>query len=214
MTKFPSSKSNFFKISGLIGGVMFMLFGVTFVYSHGTTPQNRMLPIFGVNQVIVLTIIASVFYICLGITLASLKKFVMETGKLGRYCYGIVLFSYITLLISLILQNIVVDPHTEWDSPISITGWIMQNLSWLSFTVGMVILGILFYKSGTFRHIALLNLLFGVLAILTFLGDLIIYSFSSGSVIWDIIHAAIYFPFGVVWILLAVQISENDPSHF
>lgn len=51
MGKFRSWESKFFKICGIMGGLLFILFGIAFVYSHGTTPQNRMLRIFGFDQV-------------------------------------------------------------------------------------------------------------------------------------------------------------------
>lgn len=203
-----SFASNFYKISGILGGILFILFGVVFTYSHGTTPQNRMLPIFGFDQAVILTMIAFLFYLCLGITLISFKKYVLKTGKLGCFSYRMVLMSIFLLLVSLIMQNIMVDPHTEWNSPVAITGWLLQNISWLLFTVDMVILGIKLYKNGYSRQISLYTLLLGCLATLTFLGDFMIYRFSSGNVFWDIIHASIYLPLGFVWILLVYQISK------
>ncbi|MCM3767042.1 hypothetical protein [Neobacillus niacini] len=86
-----------------------------------------------------LTALTILLYACLGTTLVSFHKYAMKTSKLGRFSYRIVQLSYLTLLVSIVLQNIVVDPHTEWDSPVSIIGWILQNISWLLFTIAMVI---------------------------------------------------------------------------
>lgn len=204
MTK--SYMSNFYKVSGIFGGILFFLFGVVFAYSHGTTPQNRMLPIFGMDQAAVLTTIALLFYICLGITLISLKKCVLKKGKPGWYSYQTVLLSNILLIVSLIMQNMMVDPLTEWNTPIAIIGWLLQNLAWFLFTVGMIILGIQLFKNGSSRTISLFTVLLGFLATLTILGDLMIYSFSTGSFTWDIIQAMKYLPFSIIWILIVIHI--------
>ncbi|WP_442600054.1 hypothetical protein [Neobacillus sp. D3-1R] len=206
MTK--SYLSNFYKFTGILGGILFFLFGVIFAYSHGTTPQNRMLPIFGLDQAVVLTAIAFLFYICLGITLISLNKYVLKNEKIDRFSHKIVLVSIVFLLVSLIMQNVLVDPHTEWNTPIAIIGWLLQNLSWFLFTVGMVILGIKLYRNGSFRLISLLTILLGLLAALTILGDLMIYRFSNGSITWDLIQAIKYLPFSIIWILLVIHISR------
>jgi hypothetical protein len=76
----------FYKIAGVIGGSLYILHGIAFAYSHGTTPQNRGLPIFGIQQANALTAIVLLFCLCFWFSLFGLKK--ERTKNKGRQgCY-------------------------------------------------------------------------------------------------------------------------------
>ncbi|MBY0098204.1 hypothetical protein [Mesobacillus maritimus] len=194
----------FYKISGIIGCCLYILHGIAFAYSHGTTPQNRELPIFGVPQATALTAIALSFCLCFWFSLFGLKKEVQPLGKVGKWSLTIAQLSFIALFVSGILQNVVIDPTIEWDSTIGIIGWLLQVLAWHIFAVEMVILSIVSFL--TKRSNSLLFLSMGIVALLSFHSELMIYTVSTGTLFWDIIHALLYFPFGIIWFLMIFKI--------
>jgi hypothetical protein len=86
-----------YKASAIAGGIFFLLQGVAFTYSHGTTPQNRELPILGMEQAVALFLVAFLCCLCLFIALFGFKKLVVETGKIGKVMFRVTQASIIAL---------------------------------------------------------------------------------------------------------------------
>lgn len=200
----------FYKISGIIGCCLYILHRIAFAYSHGTTPQNRRLPIFGIQQTTALTVIVLLFCFCFWFSLFGLKKVAHPLGKVGKWILTIAQLSFIALFVSGILQNVVIDPTTEWDSLMGIFGWLLQIFAWHIFGVMMVILGIVSFQTKSSRSESILFISSGIVALLSFHSEIIIYTVSTGTLFWDIIHALLYFPFGIIWFLITKKMSYED----
>jgi hypothetical protein len=109
------------------------------------------------------------------------------------------------LFVSGILQNVVIDPTTEWDSTTGIIGWLLQIFAWHVFAFMMIILGIVSFNRKRSRPKSLLFLFLGIVALFSFHSELMIYTVSTGTLLWDTMHALIYFPFGMSWILMSMK---------
>lgn len=206
------SSTSFYKSSAVLGGLFFILHGVIFSYSHGTTPQNRQLSVLGLEQSVALTIVSLLSCLLLWIGLIGLEIHVKKAGKTGKFLFRITQTTMLTLILSALMQNVFVDPRTEWDSTIAIAGWLLQLLSWGVFSIGMMSLGILFYKKGHSIILSFLTFVIGLIAVLTIQAEMMIYNLSTGTVIWDILHAGLYVPFGISWIFLTIQFPKNDTA--
>jgi len=192
-------------ISGLAGGVCFLFQSVAFAMTHGSTTVNRNESWLGIDAVDFgkLLFIAPLLFF---FALLGYEESFAKVGRIGRFGLRLAQASCLLQSVSFVLQTSVVDPLTEWRSPIVIGGWLLYLLTVVLFSVGMSVSGAaLAFRRTPARTEGMLFLAIGLCTFAAQLAELWISRQSDGSLMWNIAIAAKHFPAGLSWIALSVM---------
>ncbi|WP_309121026.1 hypothetical protein [Paenibacillus sp.] len=188
----------------LLGGVYFMVSGIAFAVAHGSTTYNRNDPWLGVSAVELsqFMFLSPLFFF---IALLGYEESFEKVGRMGRVGLRTAQGSCLLQSVSFILQTNIVDPLTEWRSPVVVGGWLLFLLTVLSFVVGMSLWGAaLAVRRALPRAEALLFLAVGVCSLGALLLEFWISETSDGSLMWEIAIGVKNVPLALCWMGLGV----------
>ncbi|TLS51099.1 hypothetical protein FE782_17070 [Paenibacillus antri] len=190
----------------LLGGVYFMFAGIVFAVTHGSTTYNRNDPWLGLSAVELsqFMFLSPLFFF---IALLGYEESFGKVGRMGRVGLRAAQGSCLLQAVSYVLQTNVVDPLTEWRSPVVIGGWMLFLLTVLSFAVGMFLWGAaLAVRRALPRAEALLFSGIGVCSLGALLLEFWISETSDGSLMWEIAIGAKNVPLALCWMGLGVAL--------
>jgi len=194
-------------VSSIVGGMLFIFQGVAFAVTHGSTTYNRNEAWLGVEAV-VLAQTSFVPPLVLFLALLGYGRRSKGAGRAARFGLRLAQVSSVLLSISFILQTNIVDPLTEWQSPIVMSGWLLFLLAVPLVCLGCVLWGAAARKtlSGMERT---LFLAVGVCTLGALAAEFWISGRSDGSLPWEIAIGAKNVPAGAAWIGLGILASKG-----
>ncbi|HZG56290.1 hypothetical protein [Paenibacillus sp.] len=189
-------------VSGMIGGVAAIFTGISFAMTHGSTTANRNDAWLGVDAVVYsqFLFIPPLF---LFVALLGYEEIYKRAGTAGRIGLRLAQASCLLQSISFILQTNVVNPLTDWRSPIVIGGWLLFLTTVVTFAIGMLIWGAaLAAKRLATRAERALFPAIGALTVAVQLLEFWITGTSDGGLLWEVAIGAKQIPLGLAWIAL------------
>jgi len=201
-----SNRIRILSLAGLCGGLGTIAYSLIFAFTHGSTSVNKMESLLGLNELewgriaVILPILM----------LAGLFAFRLRSGnRMTRFA----IFGYWTAFIALAIRivcevpQIFINMREEYQSPLSISAWMLFLVSIPILTAGMLLLAIGCRRSGMKGSAFYAPLLVGLLAILTFIGGGIIPGLieSDDSTMSRLISGSLSIPLGLAWAWLSIS---------
>ncbi|MDQ6422008.1 hypothetical protein RB620_21495 [Paenibacillus sp. LHD-117] len=195
--------------SSILGGIAFAFLGAAWAITHGSTAINRQAYWLGLGnlQFSQLNIVYSVLFI---IGLSAFWKMTVKENKWAITGYRIAFVCLCLELVSQILQYHIVSPIRDVEATVVTIGFLIFWLSWLLFSLGMVILGLSMRLHSKFYRISFV--LIGVFQLAAFCTEFFLISllYDSTSVwgvsVWDVILGSVKVPFSLVWMILGAKL--------
>ena len=178
-------------------------------FAHGSTQSPRDATILGLGSLDFYRLLAVPPLLFVWGLVATRATRAGSGSRLGRVGFVAALLGLAMVALGVVLETWIVDPNKDFQNPLVQGGWILFLFGLFPvLPVGMILFGI--GSSGIRRRLRMLAVVIGLLAPLQLLEGFLS-SFSTGSLIWDLMYATLRGVMGLAWALLGYALwSESS----
>ncbi len=196
-------------VAAISGGVLWMGLFTGHTFAHGSTQSPRDATILGLGSLDFYRLLAVPPLLFVWGLVATRATRAGSGSRLGRVGFVAALLGLAMVALGVVLETWIVDPNKDFQNPLVQGGWILFLFGLFPvLPVGMILFGI--GSSGIRRRLRMLAVVIGLLAPLQLLEGFLS-SFSTGSLIWDLMYATLRGVMGLAWALLGYALwSESS----
>ncbi|MCI3926876.1 hypothetical protein MO973_42565 [Paenibacillus sp. TRM 82003] len=196
-------------LAGMLGGAYLLFSSVAFAMTHGSTTYNRNEPWLGVEAVDYSKFLF-LYPLLFFVALLGYEESAARAGRLGRVGLRLAQVSCMLQSISYVMQCNIVDPLTQWQSPVVIWGWLLFLLTVPLFTIGILLWAIALRRRRLLSRTERISFsVVGVCSVAALLLESWISTRSDGSWMWELAIAAKNFPVAFGWMVLGFMMAKR-----